>query len=119
MIAIGLAAGVLSWVMAMIVGGTFEPYDSGAGLIINQLLLSAPMLIVAARQRALAALLYLLGAYVAMNAYAYGFGGTGHRVWAALGAITNLMLLIVPAALGLIVIAIRCGRRWLQSFDGE
>lgn len=57
-------------------------------VLLNSLCWSAVVLVW--RYRVAAALLFLSGAYAGMNAYAYGFGGSEHRVWAALGAVSSL-----------------------------
>ncbi|CAG0929467.1 hypothetical protein PLCT1_01068 [Planctomycetaceae bacterium] len=104
---------MLSWAAALAVSGQFEPYDSASGLLVNQFVLSVPAVVLSWRYRPSAPLLFLFGAYVGMNLYSYGFGGSEHRVWAALGAITSLLLLVLPAALVLIVAVVRRLRRTL------
>lgn len=98
---------MLSWAAALAVSGRFEPYDSGCGLLANQLLLSIPAAILACRYRPSAPILLLLGAYLGMNLYAYGFGGSEHRAWATLGAITSLLLLVLPVVLVFAVAIVR------------
>ena len=110
-LAAGIALGMLSWAAALVVSGQFEPYDSGRGLLANQFVLSVPAVILAWRYRPSAPLLFLFGAYLGMNLYAYGFGDSEHRVWAALGAITSLFLLVLPVVLVLIVAVVRRLRR--------
>ena len=107
----GTAIGALSWLAAYAVSGVFEPYDSSLGLLVNQVVLSAPAAFVAYRYRASASLVLLVGAYVGMNAYAYSFGGSEHRVWAALGAVVSTMLLLAPVLLALGAVAYRRLRR--------
>lgn len=103
----GTALGALSWLAAALVSGTFEPYDSSAGLLMNQAILSVPAALLAWRYRAAMALLLLAGAYVGMNAYAYGFGGSEKGAWAVLGTLVSMLLLIAPLALMLGAIALR------------
>jgi hypothetical protein len=81
------------------VSGTFEPYDSSAGLLANQAALALPAVYLAWRYRPEAPALLLLGAYFGMNGYSYVFGGSEQRAWVALGAITSLFLLVGPALL--------------------
>lgn len=95
----GIAVGALSWLAASVVSGTFEPYDSSAGLLVNQLVLCSPAFILALRHRMAVPFLLLAGAYFGMNAYAYGFGGSGQRAWVGLGAAVSLLLLVLPATL--------------------
>lgn len=111
LLAAGAVAGMLSWAAAQAVSGSFEPYDSGAGLLANQAVLAVPAVALALRLRAAAALLYLLGAYAGMNLYAYGVGGAEARAWALLGALTSLFLLVVPALLVAIVAMVALVRR--------
>jgi len=118
LLAAGAALGMLSWAAALAVSGQFEPYDSGRGLLANQFVLSVPAGILAWRYRPSVPHLFLFGAYIGMNLYAYGFGGSEHRVWAALGAITSLLLLIPPVVLALIVAVVRRLRR-AQPPPGE
>ena len=80
LLAAGAVLGMLSWAAALAASGQFEPYDSGRGLLANQFVLSLPAVVLAARYRPFAPLLFLLGAYVGMNLYAYAFGGSEHRV---------------------------------------
>ena len=103
----GLALGALSWSCAALVSGTFEPYDSGVGLLVNQLLLAMPAALVTWRHRAAGAVALLAGAYLGMNAYAYGFGGSESKAWAALGAVVSLLLIVAPMVLVLATAALR------------
>jgi len=114
LIVAGTLLGALSWLAASVVSGTFEPYDSSSGLLVNQIVLSAPAVVLASLHRATVPLLLLAGAYVGMNAYAYAFGGSEARAWVALGAVTSLLLLVVPAALMSGAAALR---RFRQSHD--
>ena len=107
----GVALGMLSWLAALAVSGRFEPYDSGMGLLANQLALSVPAVFLASRYRPSAPFLFLCGAYVGMNAYTYGFGGSEKKAWAALGAVTSLSLLLLPAVLVTVIAVIRRVRR--------
>ncbi len=93
----GVLLGMASWWICARVSSRFEPYDSSAGLFANQLILSCGLSLLAWHRGALLALLALLGAYLGMNLYAYVFGGAELRVWAALGALTSIALLVVPA----------------------
>jgi len=103
----GVALGMLSWLAALAVSGQFEPYDSGVGLLANQFALSVPAVFLASRYRPAAPFLFLCGAYVGMNAYTYGFGNSEKKVWAALGAVTSLSLLLLPAVLVTVITIIR------------
>lgn len=107
----GLALGMLSWLAALAVSGQFEPYDSGVGLLVNQVVLSVPAVFFASRYRPSAPFLFLCGAYVGMNAYTYACGGSEKKAWAALGAVTSLSLLLLPAVLVTVITVIRRVRR--------
>jgi hypothetical protein len=39
--------GAIRWFAASVVSGTFEPYDSGVGLLLNQIILSVPTVVLA------------------------------------------------------------------------
>ena len=97
----GAAIGALSWLVASLVSGKFEPFDSGQGLLFNQFILVASTTLLAWQSRPLTTLLFLGAAYVGMNAYAYALGGSEHRAWALLGAVINALLIVAPAALAI------------------
>ena len=103
----GSLLGMLSWLVALEVSGKFEPYDSTSGLLANQLVLSGVVAALAFRYRPQAFLLCLLSAYVGMNAYAYAFGGSEHKVWALLGGFTSVFLILVPGLIGVVTATIR------------
>jgi hypothetical protein len=97
LVAVGTVLGAFSWLAASLISGTFEPYDSSAGLLANQAILTIPAVYLALRHRPTAPILFLAGAYLGMNAYAYVFGGSEQRVWVALGAAVSLLLVVGPA----------------------
>lgn len=98
----GIALGAFGWGISHLVSGKFEPYDSGAGFLATQIVL-APVAAVAGYHRGIAAAFVLVaGGYLGLNAYAYAFGGSESRTWAMLGAISALLLIIVPAVAGLL-----------------
>jgi hypothetical protein len=98
----GIALGAFGWGMSHWVSGKFEPYDSGAGFLVTQIVL-APVAAMAGYRRGIAAAFVLVvGGYLGLNAYAYAFGGSESRAWAMLGAISTLLLVIVPAFAGLL-----------------
>ena len=113
MLAVGSGFGALSWIAALAVSGSFEPYDSSIGLAVNQIVLGLPAIWLACRPRLALLLFYFLGAWLGMNAYGYVLGGSEHRVWAMLGAVTSLLLLFWPVVLAVVTVAIRCiWSRW-------
>lgn len=101
LVAVGAILGALSWLAASVVSGTFEPHDSSAGLLVNQAILTIPAAYLALRHRFAAPVLLLVGTYFGMNAYAYSFGGSEAKAWAALGALTSLLLVATPALFAL------------------
>ncbi len=91
----GVVAGGLSWALLWGLTGHFEPYDSGVGLALNQLLLCGPMVLLR-RYRLIWFGLYPLGAWLGMNAWAYWAGSSETRAWAEAGAAISLLLLVLP-----------------------
>jgi hypothetical protein len=97
----GIALGAFGWGMSHWVSGQFEPFDSGAGFLATQIVL-VPAAALAGYGRGIAAsFLLVLGGYIGLNGYAYALGGSESRAWAMLGAISTLLLVIVPAVAGL------------------
>jgi hypothetical protein len=92
----GVVAGIVSWVVVPVASGKFEPYDSGVGMAVNQLVLSISFAIIFWRYRLLTALLFALGAYAGTNAYVYAFGGGDHRGFWMLGAVVSTSLFALP-----------------------
>lgn len=112
----GAAIGALSWFIASIVSGKFEPYDSSVGLLVNQIILSASVTFLAWRYRAAVPLLFMTGAYLGLNGYTYVFGSSETRAWAALGAAVSVFLFLAPMifALGAVVL-----HRLLRGLSGS
>lgn len=107
----GAAVGALSWLVASLVSGTFEPYDSGVGLLLNQIILSVPTAVLAWRHRITVPLLFMASAYLGLNVHACAFGGSEARAWALLGASVSVLLFPAPMVLALCTAAIRRRRR--------
>jgi len=103
----GAMLGALSWFTASVVSGTFEPYDSGSGLLVNQAILSVSAAVLAWHYRIGVPLVFMASAYLGMNAFAYGFGGSEMRAWVALGARVSLLLFLAPMVLTLGTVALR------------
>lgn len=99
---IGFLLGALSWGIAYAVSGTFEPFDSGVGLLVTQAILSSAALMIGFKKGSIASVVLVAGGYMGMNAYAYAFGGSEARAWAMLGAVTTVGLVILPALAGLL-----------------
>ena len=117
-LAVGSGCGALSWFAAHAVSGSFEPYDSSTGLAANQIVLCLPAMLLACKPRLVPLLVYFLGAWLGMNAYAYAYGGSEQRAWAMLGAVTSLLLLFWPVVVAGVTAAIRyIWSRW-SAADG-
>lgn len=93
--------GASNWLITGMISGSFDPYDSSLGLLINQLILAMPALLLAWFYRPRIWLLFLLCAYVGLNVSSYIFGSSEARAWFMLGAFTSLVFLMFPAALAL------------------
>ena len=92
-IPIGLLVGAFSWGIVSIVSDKFEPFDSEVGFYTGQFILSVISLYFGYKNGFKTVLLYLVGAYIGMNSYAYIFGGGEAQAWYLLGLITTLVLL--------------------------
>jgi len=99
---VGVLLGALSWGMAYAVSGTFEPFDSGIGFLVTQIVLSSAALLVGTRTGAVDSVVLVAGGYVGMNVYSYAFGASEAQAWAVLGLITTTALVLVPALGGLL-----------------
>ena len=109
-----ICLGALAWLASAKASGFFEPYDSTIGILVNQAVLIAGAIGVGLgaglRHSPGFVLIFLLGAYVGLNAYPYAFGSSESRAWAALGAVASLILLVVPAVCSLALLAYRVVR---------
>jgi len=101
---LGFLLGAMSWGIVSLVSDRFEPFDSGIGWFIGQIMLSAVAWGIGYRLEIRQVFIFVFSAYVGMNAYAYSFGGPEQRAWFFLGLITTLSLLVFPTISGL------CGR---------
>ena len=99
---IGFLAGVASWGVVTVVSDKFEPFDSGLGFVLGQIILSSIALWVGYKRRIVTLLTYLLAAYMGMNVYAYTFGGSEQKAWILLGLFSSLFLLFFPLLSGVI-----------------
>jgi hypothetical protein len=93
----GFVLGGVSWGVAHAVSGTFEPWDSGTGFLVTQLILSFGSFVVGFRNGIVSSMILVVGSYLGLNAYAFAFGGSETRAWAVLGAVTSLALVLFPA----------------------
>jgi len=93
---IGFALGALSWAVVPLVSNNFEPFDSGIGFLIGQVVMSVGAFYFAFSTGIKNILLYMLGIYIGQNIYAYVFGPPGTRSWALLLLITSITLCVFP-----------------------
>ncbi len=100
LIIIGIIVGAVSWACSGWFSDRFEPFDSDIGFILNQLLLSFFVIYIGYKKGAKSLLLFLLSAYIGLNAYSYIFGGSEQKAWFLLGLFTTLVFFIVPLLLG-------------------
>lgn len=107
----GAGVGGLSWAVASLASGKFEPFDSGVGLIVNQFILTVSTAFLAWRYAIATPILYLTAAYLGMNGYAYLFGGSESTAWVLLGAIVSTTLLLAPMIGLFVTIAVKALRR--------
>ena len=101
---LGIFLGAMSWGIVSLVSDRFEPFDSGIGWFIGQIMLSAVAFGVGYKRGIRQVFIFSFSAYVGMIAYAYSFGGSEQRAWFFLGLITTISLLVFPTIFGL------CGR---------
>jgi len=99
---VGVIAGVTSWAVVGLVSDRYEPFDSNAGFYLGQFILSVIAIWVGYKKKFRDLVVYLLSAYLGMNAYSYITGGSEQRAWAMLGLITTISLVIYPLVFGII-----------------
>jgi hypothetical protein len=99
---VGISLGAASWGLSQAVSGRFEPFDSGVGFLVTQIILSSAAFMVGIRRGIVDPVVLVSGAYLGMNAYAYAFGGSESKAWATLGAITTIALVVFPALAGVL-----------------
>lgn len=99
---VGLVLGAFSWWVVSLVSDHFEPFDSIEGFRIGQAALCVGAAYFGYRGGFKSVLLFLLGAHLGGNIYAFIFGGTDQKLYFALGMITTLIFLVRPAVAGLI-----------------
>ena len=99
---IGLLVGAVSWGVVSIVSDKFEPFDSGVGFMVGQVILSVIAFWMGYKKRIRELLVYLAGAYMGMNIYAYAFGSSEQKAWVLLGMFSTIFLIIYPLVCGMI-----------------
>jgi hypothetical protein len=103
--------GVVAYGVAHLVSGRLEPFDSGTGLLVTQAVLGPAAVLAGWRGGGRILAVLLLGSYMGVNVYPYVVGGPESRAWAALGALTSLTLVAIPALLGALAFLVgRAGR---------
>jgi len=111
----GVLIGAFSWLMVGMISGSFDPFDSSLGLLVNQFILAIPAMLLAWLYRARVWLLFLLCAYAGLNAASYFFGSSEAHVWFWLGAFTSVVFLFYPAVLALGLTLFRAFQRKLSD----
>ncbi|NJD25830.1 MAG: hypothetical protein FIB06_10545 [Betaproteobacteria bacterium] len=107
----GILLGVVAYGAGHAFSGRLEPFDSGTGLLATQVVLGCAAVLAGWRAGGRALALLLLGSYIGVNVYPYVVGGSESRAWAALGALTSMTLVALPALLGALAFVIgRAGR---------
>jgi hypothetical protein len=101
-ISVGVIAGATSWGVVALVSDRYEPFDNDTGFYVGQVILSIIALWVGYKKKFRYLVIYLISAYLGMNAYSYIFGGSDQRVWAAVGMITTISLIFFPSVFGII-----------------
>ena len=101
-LSIGLLAGAVSWAVVAVVSGQFEPFDSGIGFALGQIVLSVIAFWIGYRKKINVLFGFLLGAWVGMNVYAYTFGSSEQKAWILLGIFSTLFLMFYPLLFGVI-----------------
>jgi hypothetical protein len=99
---LGLGVGAASWGVVSLMSDRFEPFDSTAGFIVGQALLSVAAALVGWTRTFWHLVVYLVAAYVGMNGYAYAFGGDDQRARLRLALVTTLSLVVVPLLAGVV-----------------
>jgi hypothetical protein len=116
---VGLVVGAFSWWVVSLVSDSFEPFDSIEGARIGQAALCVVAAYFGYRGGFKSVLLFLLGAHLGGNLYAFIFGGTDQKLYFALGMITTLVFLVRPAVAGLIGKLAKMLINQLMAFNRE
>ncbi len=95
---VGLLLGPVSWWIAGLASGRFEPFDDRAGFFVCQVVLALPLCALAFLRGLPRSLAALPGAWLGMNAYAYALGSDETRAWIVLLLFSSLTLLMFPLA---------------------
>ena len=116
-VAAGLIAGAISWVICPVLFGTPEPFDTTAGLIAGQGLLTlvAVVIVFKGTLRALPGL--IIGMYAGINLAIFVVGNSEQKAWFLLGLMTTLVLVVAPLVGGLVSGAVRAYRERRTKID--
>jgi len=102
--AAGMMMGALSWALCPIVGGRIEPFDTGAGFLAGQALMTVGTFWIGWATGSWAKVaLTVLGLYVGQVAYSAAAVGT---LWILLGMVTITSLCVFPAVGGALSVGI-------------
>jgi hypothetical protein len=106
-VSIGVLLGAGAWGLGFAVSGVFEPFDSGLGFLVTQLVLCTGAFLAGMTGGGARLARVLAGSYVGLNLFAVGFGSSEARVWIVVGAITTLFLIALPLTAGLLGVGMR------------
>jgi hypothetical protein len=98
----GIILGALSWAICPLVSESFEPFDTGTGFIIGQLVMVIFVSFIGWSKNVKAVILSVAGLYVGQNTYAFIFGTSEAKAWAILLLFTSIFLCLLPLVSGLI-----------------
>ena len=99
---IGFILGCFSWAICPLVSDRFEPFDTGIGYLIGQVIMSVFTVYVGFIANYKKLLVAVLGLYIGQNAYAYIMGSSEAKAWAILLIFTSIFLCIIPLVFGLL-----------------
>ena len=98
---VSLILGAASWAVCPLVSDRFEPFDTGIGFIIGQLLMVTFTAYVGWTTNTISVILSVVGLYISQNVDAYIFGTSEAKAWAILLLLTSITLCILPLISGL------------------
>ncbi len=104
---IGFILGCLSWAICPLVSDRFEPFDTGTGFLIGQVIMAIFAAYIGFIANYKKFLVAVFGLYLGQNAYAYVFGSSEAKALAILLLFTSIFLCIIPLVSGLSAIGIK------------
>lgn len=99
---VGIIIGGLSWAICPLVSDKFEPFDTGLGYVLGQILMTSFTVYIGFNGGFRNLLVAVFGAYVGQNAYAFTFGSDETRAWFLLLMFTSLFLCVIPLLAGIV-----------------